>query len=245
MAGKAQLTQLALTGEVAVAPSAAVHNYALPADVTHILATPTADVDWTGIAAGFEGQVVILSNEAGSFTITLRQNSGSSSAGNKLFLRGGLDHRLFPGATGAFIYRDSAWKLIASTGDYREGNWTPGIAIGGLTTGITYAVQTGDYTRIGRQYICRGAIQLTSKGSLVGDVTITGLPATTAAAPGAAVAKFGYYEGLTGAGLPLAYSNGAGTSLAMRYATATNAAGMNQSHLTNDALFWFQVEFYV
>ena len=61
--------------------------------------------------------------------------------------------------------------------DYREGSWTPGLAFGGATTGITYAEEImGRYTRIGRHCMAYFAIKLTSKGSASGTAELTGLP---------------------------------------------------------------------
>lgn len=61
---------------------------------------------------------------------------------------------------------------------YSEGTFTPVLAFGGASVGITYTIQTGRYTRIGRfvQYEIR--IVLSSKGSSTGSATITGLPFT-------------------------------------------------------------------
>lgn len=61
---------------------------------------------------------------------------------------------------------------------YVTGTFTPVLAFGGASVGITYATQTGVYTQIGNvvHFIIR--ILLTSKGSSVGAATITGLPVT-------------------------------------------------------------------
>ena len=64
--------------------------------------------------------------------------------------------------------------------DYEEGTWTPGFAFALSTTGITYSVQAGTYTKIGRQVTVNGYIQLSSKGSAPGWAGITGLPFTIA-----------------------------------------------------------------
>jgi hypothetical protein len=60
--------------------------------------------------------------------------------------------------------------------DYEEGTWTMGIAFGGASVGVTYATNTGTYTKIGRQVTVNGYIVLTSKGSSTGGAIITGLP---------------------------------------------------------------------
>jgi hypothetical protein len=60
--------------------------------------------------------------------------------------------------------------------DYEEGDITFAITFGGASTGITYARNTGKYTKVGRQVTITGAIELTSKGSSTGNAVLTGLP---------------------------------------------------------------------
>jgi hypothetical protein len=55
-------------------------------------------------------------------------------------------------------------------------SWTPGIAFGGGTTGITYSRAVGFYQLNGYAVICEFGIILTSKGSSTGGWTLTGLP---------------------------------------------------------------------
>jgi hypothetical protein len=56
------------------------------------------------------------------------------------------------------------------------GAWTPGVAFGGGTTGITYTQQTGSYIRINGWVCVNGVFQLSAKGSSTGAAFITGLP---------------------------------------------------------------------
>jgi hypothetical protein len=73
------------------------------------------------------------------------------------------------------------WVLLGNTAGhqvYLEGTFTPAMAFGGGTTGITYTTQTGAYTRIGRLVHVEINIQLSNKGSSTGSATITGLPLT-------------------------------------------------------------------
>jgi hypothetical protein len=62
--------------------------------------------------------------------------------------------------------------------DYEEGTFTPSIAFGGASVGITYFDRIGNYTKIGRQVTCTIYLALTSKGSSTGNAQITGLPFT-------------------------------------------------------------------
>jgi hypothetical protein len=68
--------------------------------------------------------------------------------------------------------------------DYEEGTWTPGITFGSLSAGLTYSLQSGFYTKIGRQVTLTGIVNLSNKGSSVGSVNITGLPFTVGNANG-------------------------------------------------------------
>lgn len=63
-------------------------------------------------------------------------------------------------------------------GSYIESTWTPTIAFGGGTTGITYVSQTGIYTQIGRVVFIQCDITLSSKGSSTGAATLE-LPIAT------------------------------------------------------------------
>lgn len=84
--------------------------------------------------------------------------------------------------------------------DYEEGTWTPTLTIGGLTTGITYTTRSASYVKIGRIVYISLNIQLSSKGSLTGDVIITALPFTTnSAANGYAYFGAADYSAMSGA----------------------------------------------
>jgi hypothetical protein len=60
--------------------------------------------------------------------------------------------------------------------DYEEGTFTPSVAFGGASVGITYFDRQGHYTKIGRQVTCTMYIAMTAVGSSTGDATIEGLP---------------------------------------------------------------------
>jgi hypothetical protein len=62
--------------------------------------------------------------------------------------------------------------------DYEEGTWTPALAFGGGSTGITYNERSGSYVKIGRVVYAWMSIYLTNKGSSTGSAQINGLPFT-------------------------------------------------------------------
>lgn len=83
------------------------------------------------------------------------------------------------------VVLDATGKLGASLLDdadilaamsYATGTWTPSIAFGGASAGITYVVRTGRYIRIGSLVLAHCYIYLSSKGTSTGAATITNLP---------------------------------------------------------------------
>lgn len=62
---------------------------------------------------------------------------------------------------------------------YTTNTFTPAVAFGGGTTGITYTSQTGKYWKIGAVVYIVFQIVLSNKGSSTGNMTITGLPFTS------------------------------------------------------------------
>lgn len=100
-------------------------------------------------------------------------NQGSSTAQqNKCFIAG---------ITGVTVSNTNLVTINTSTTQlgsmtYSTGTWTPGMAFGGSSTGITYSIQNGQYTQIGNMIIAGFVINLINKGSATGNATITGLP---------------------------------------------------------------------
>ncbi len=60
--------------------------------------------------------------------------------------------------------------------------WVPVLKIGGSSSGITYSVQTGLYSKIGRTMCVNGALTVTNTNSLSGVVVVGALPFAAATA---------------------------------------------------------------
>lgn len=73
---------LSLTSRTAPAITSTVDDYAINGQ-GRVLFTLDAAHDMTGIVAGHDGEVLVLSNNSG-FTLTLKHQNGSSAAGNRL-----------------------------------------------------------------------------------------------------------------------------------------------------------------
>ena len=83
---------------------------------------------------------------------------------------------------------------------FASGTWTPALAFGGATTGITYTTQAGNYVRAGALVYVHFLITLSNKGSATGAATITGLPFTAGGvAPGMSIRYYSNLASITGA----------------------------------------------
>jgi hypothetical protein len=60
--------------------------------------------------------------------------------------------------------------------DYEEGTFTPSVAFGGASVGITYSNRIGAYTKIGNVVFFTVTVVLSAKGSSVGSAAVAGLP---------------------------------------------------------------------
>lgn len=106
--------------------------------------------------------------------------------------------------------------------DYEEGTFTPAINFGGGAVGLTYSVQSGTYTKVGRQVSFLLQITLSAKGSSTGNATVTGLPF----GPGfrCAFAMNGSSMAGTIGGTMFAINGGSGTSFSLTTAQGSGAA---------------------
>jgi len=62
--------------------------------------------------------------------------------------------------------------------DYEEGTWTPAVAFGGGSTGLTYGDRKGEYVKVGRSVFVNLYIYINNKGSSTGHAAISGFPFT-------------------------------------------------------------------
>ena len=62
---------------------------------------------------------------------------------------------------------------------YGTGTWTPGLTIGGSSTGITYSGVSGFYYQHGLMVWVKGIFTITATGGLTGNLMLTGLPVNT------------------------------------------------------------------
>ena len=78
----------------------------------------------------------------------------------------------------SFPATQSASSDANTLDDYEEGTWTPTITFGGGSTGLTYASQHGNYTKVGNRVFISFYVAMSNKGSSTGAMTLLGLPFT-------------------------------------------------------------------
>lgn len=125
---------------------------------------------------------------------------------------------------------------------YVKGTWTPNLQINVSSTGITYTSQLGGYIRVGDMVNFWVFIQLSSKGSNTGAVTISNFPFTTSTnGPNQAVAV-GEFANVSIAGytsVGLQFNNTSTQGNFVVSATTGTAALMLDTNITNTTIFKF------
>ena len=131
--------------------------------------------------------------------------------------------------------------------DYEEGTFTPSLAFGGGSTGITYFDRVANYTKIGRQVYVQMYVALTNKGTDTGNATITGLPFTVGSLNRGSVGAIALdFADITFTGQ---MSGQAGQSATQITLTNTSEAGsravMTNSNFNNASQFWLNITYNV
>jgi len=142
------------------------------------------------------------------------------------------------GATTAANARTNLGLTSAATATtVVNGTWTPVLQFGGGSTGITYSVQSGRYTRIGSMVLVSANITLTSKGTSTGSASITGLPIAAAGS-----SSFNYALQVVASGTSgitsLCDGNLLGGSSSISLATGTGATSVTDANLTNTSIIF-------
>jgi len=120
---------------------------------------------------------------------------------------------------------------------YTEGTFTPVLTFGGGSTGITYAGRSGTYTRIGRIVHIEVLVQLTSKGSDVGQALVTALPFTVSITTPASIQINTFTAGVGDTHVQATFT-GAATTIVMQKITAGagTAGNLDDTDFTNTSI---------
>lgn len=117
--------------------------------------------------------------------------------------------------------------------DYEEGSFTPTMAFGGSSSGVTYTTQTGVYTKIGNLIYIRINIVLTSNGSGTGAATVLGVPFSALESANLVCASASNFSGLTRN--VVGFLNG--STINLREFSATGVVNLDDVNVTNTAAF--------
>jgi hypothetical protein len=128
--------------------------------------------------------------------------------------------------------------------DYEEGTWTPDLQFGGAKVGMTYSVQSGTYTKIGKLVYIIGLIALSNKGSSTGDAIVQGLPfnaPTTGGAPNGG-GGLSYWANFVTTKPETFATGGASISL---YSTGTTIVSATNANFANNTYMYFYCTYQV
>jgi hypothetical protein len=80
------------------------------------------------------------------------------------------------GAGITFPATQSASSNANTLDDYEEGTWTPALTAGTTNPTVTYVVQSGNYTKVGRVVSISARLQISAISGGSGAIRISGLP---------------------------------------------------------------------
>lgn len=189
-----------------------------------IAAGQTYTVIYRSSANSSAGAWVLLDTEA------VLLNGAQTVAGVKTF----SSNPVLSGGGISFPATQVASADANTLDDYEEGTWTPVLNFGGATTGITYTIQQGSYTKIGRFVFFMLAITLSSKGSATGSATITGLPFTPVATFQGSVT--GNYQTMNSATALVGLVSAASTTITLHVPAATGLGGCADTNFNNTSV---------
>lgn len=189
------------------------------------------------------GTAVVAGGGTGLATLTAHALQVGNGTGTVTQLGVGATGTVLTGVTGA----DPAFSATPTVtsisfggtalGNYVQGTWTPALAFGGSSTGITYATQTGTYTRIGNVVFIAFQISLSSKGSATGNATITGLPVTTGSTATIAF-NLAHFDNGTFTGTPYCLINGSSTTMQLLFSlTGSDVTAITNTNVANNSKF--------
>ena len=146
----------------------------------YIGALGTADPNYHGTLAWNQDNIEFrigaqCGNGTGGMTFFTSASNAAQTEKMRIAATGGY-LRLSAASGGLQFNGDTA--AANALNDYETGTWTMGVSFGGASVGVTYASNTGTYTKIGRQVTVNGLLELSNKGSSINDARITGLPFT-------------------------------------------------------------------
>ena len=193
--------------------------------------------DASGGGPCVKGEIYVVARDTtpdGDMVFATHDGSGTNTAENiRLISSGGIT---FNGDTAA----------ANALNDYEEGTWTPTLI---ADTGIaSHNAQNGTYTKIGRLVHCRCRIDLSSKNTLSGNLSIGGLPFTVANVDSGTSLDFSgffsYFINASSTVYFISVNPKGGATTASLYFKSSSSSGMNAlDNLDIDSDFDFRAAF--
>jgi hypothetical protein len=126
-----------------------------------------------------------LTGTTAQFNTALSDGNFATLAGSETLTNKTLTAAILGGTTDlsggqiAFPASQSSSAGANTLDDYEEGTFTP--VIGGATSesGQAYSIQVGRYVKVGKLVTCYGRVQLSTLGTITGDVVLKTLPFTS------------------------------------------------------------------
>lgn len=143
--------------------------------------------------------------------------------------------------TKIFTSNGSGTTLIDSF--YDGGVWTPTLTFGGGSTGMTYAVRTGTWTKQGRLVTVSGRIQLSAKGTSTGVAVLGGMPAFIS--EGDVMVNPALAASITGGPIFGIIDKGGGAASVLNVRTATGDVNATEANFTNGTLLRFSFTYLI
>lgn len=143
----------------------------------------------------------------------------------------------------AFPASQNASSNANTLDDYEEGSWTPTIGGTGGETGQSYgSYRNGSYIKVGRFVCAAFDVQLSTKGTITGNVQIKGLPflVSNTTNQNAGTCHIGYWDVMTSSVVYLtghAAANSTAASLMIATAAATSLTNVAAGDLSNTTRF--------
>lgn len=213
-----------------------------------------------GLLTGSYNLILGSNGSGGSYTSSessniLIMNSGVVGESNVMRIgtngsgNGQVNKSFMAGVAGVTVTNQAPVVINTSTGQLGTsgtfvsvGTWTPTLAFGGASTGITYSAQVGTYSQVGSVVTYVANITLTSKGSATGNATITGLP--TAGSSNAFPATLVPFSGITFTVQLGIYSSGTTLNF-VNWSTSGTIATLTNTAFTNTSSFLISGTFIV
>jgi hypothetical protein len=190
----------------------------------------------------------MFADSSAGYLSWLRTSSGSDSEKMRLTLNGTVV--LAGGSTSAtgvgitFPATQSASSDANTLDDYEEGTWTPTITFGGGSTGLTYASQKGNYTKVGNRVCISGYVAMSNKGSSTGEIAILGLPFTSASVTDMYNCSPVWAATLTSVSGSLEAYNRPNTAyFSMQYLGTGTTANISQANCNNNSDFMINLSY--